>query len=132
MSDIDFTVFPIISTSDFAYAEIDALELPNGDGYFAMISFFKENEDEESTVAHGFTLDTTIYGDTLGEVFEKAEMLFASGLFDDINVSAHGTLWSIEGEEKGPICWMHEGGVLDDPHDCETTVPPEEKKPTLH
>lgn len=132
MSDIDFTVFPIINTTDFGYAEIDALELPNGDGYFAMISFFKENEDEESNAAHGFALDTTIHGDTLNDVFNKVEMLFASGLFDDIDVSAHGTLWSIDGDEKGPICWMHEGGVLDDPHECASSDEPQEKKPTLH
>ena len=128
MPDIDFSKFPIISTHDFEYVEIDALKIED-DGYVAMLNFFKENEEEDNSV-HGFSLDTAIYGETLKEVFDKIGFLFGSGLFDNINVGTHGSLWSIDGERLDSICWMHEGGIEVD-HDHDESKP-EENKPTLH
>ena len=128
MPDIDFSKFPIISTHDFEYVEIDALKIED-DGYVAMLNFFKENEEEDNSV-HGFSLDTAIYGETLKEVFDKIGFLFGSGLFDNINVGTHGSLWSIDGERLDSICWLHEGGIEVD-HDHDESKP-EENKPTLH
>ena len=128
MSDIDFSKFPIISTHDFEYVEIDALKIED-DVYVAMLNFFKENEEEDNSV-DGFSLDTAIYGETLKELFDKIGFLFNSGLFDNINVGTHGSLWGIDGERIDSICWMHEGGIEVD-HDHDESGP-EETKPTLH
>lgn len=136
MSDtgINYGKFPFISIADFEYAEIDAVKLDNDEGYFAMINFFVDEpvwdaELNQSQPLEGMIFDTPIYGETLEELFHKTGLLFACGLFDELNVSAHGNLWDTQGEIIDSICWLHEGGV-DVDHDHDEEVP--EKKPTLH
>jgi hypothetical protein len=132
MSDIDYSKFPFISTHDFEYVEIDALKFDEEE-YVAMLNFFKadpyQDDSDEPIPVQGFSLDTAIFGESLEDIFDSVGHLFASGLFNNINVGAHGTLWDANGEIIEPISWMKVGGILDD-SDSESV--PEEVKPTLH
>lgn len=124
MSSLNLKEFPIISTDDFGYVEIDVLKLSDNQGFTIMMNFFVDEPgtDEEDAV-EGFSLDTAMFGETIKELADRIGLLFASGLFDNLNVGAHGTIWTEDGEAAGVVCWMHEAGAL------ETNAT---DKPTIH
>jgi hypothetical protein len=125
--------WPVFDIMEFDVVTIDATKWDD-DTYTVMFNFYESKEVDEPPYG-GYTLCTQIAGETLAECFERVELLLASGLFDGVNVSTHGTLWDMEGNEIEDICWTDhcddiedfeivQHGSGDDEEDDELKIPP--------
>lgn len=72
--------------------------------YCVLINFL-ENSGDDGTGPRGFTLITGIVENDLRGIKKRIDMLMSSGLFDDVTVSAHGTLFDEEHNQLEEICW---------------------------
>lgn len=121
---LDLKEFPFVSLSEFGYVELDVLRLTEVQGFTVIMNFFVEEpgSEEDEDPVEGISIDTSMFGTTLKELADKIGLLFASGLFDGINIGAHGTIWTEDGEASGIVCWMHEAGALDADITKKTTI----------
>lgn len=122
--------WPILDTLDFEGITVDVTKW-NDDGYTVTLNFHEPNETGEPPFS-GFSLCTQIGGDDLQEVYERVDILLASGMFDGIAVSTHGTIWNEDGDEIGEVNWNEYSD--DDGEDTvvEEAAAEDDDKPVLH
>lgn len=106
---LDFTNFPFVSFDDFQEVTIDATRWED-DFYSATLVLLRPSEDNPDQ-AEGMILDASLVGESLPVIKTKIDMLMSLGLFADLGVHAHGTLFDENGDDIGMICWTSGGKV---------------------
>lgn len=96
--------WPVLDLLDFETVVADVTKWSD-DHYTLMFNFYLPNETGEPP-HKGMSLCTQVGGSTLGEVYEKIVVLVECGMFDHVDVSANGTIFSEEGDEIGEVNWM--------------------------
>lgn len=95
--------WPVLDTLEFDNVSIDVTKWD--DVYTVMLNFYESSSIDEPPYS-GFSLCTQVCGTTLEEVYGKITVLIDCGLFDGIDISAHGSIWDDSGNEIGEISWI--------------------------
>ena len=112
----------VFDPTDFDGIIIDATKWEES-LYSLAFNFYCTKETEEEAQA-GFTFCTMILGNSLQECHERIMEVINTGIFDELEIASHGTLWSKDGDEVDTICWNDY-----DTDDTEETITP---PPLLH
>lgn len=120
--------WPVLETLDFRGVTIDVTQWEDSE-YTATLNFHMPGEEPPFS---GYSLCTQIAGDSLEEVWERIELLLASGLLDGIDVASRGTIWGTEGEELGEVDWSQWGDHWGNEEEIEVKLEDDEDKPVLH
>lgn len=93
----------VFDPTDFDGVIIDATKWDDN-VYSVAFNFYCTKEAEEENQV-GFTLCTMIFGESLKECHERIMEVLNTGIFDEIEISSHGSVYDKDGEEIENICW---------------------------
>lgn len=123
--------WPVLDILDFEGVTVDVTEWEK-DCYTATLNFHVQGEEPPFS---GFSLCTQISGESIRELYQRVDMLLSVGLFDGVELSAHGTIWSADGDEIGEINWTDYADDFDEEDENTTTddeVDTSPIPPTIH